>query len=125
MADEALATPAWLMRSISASGARQGVLILDNERLSFTPAAGSPVFEAPVSDVHNVKFPFYNAGTVMPLDVGTGCYRLTFMLAFAWVRLGGREHSRGTPAGQGLEGGSRRYALKGGGAVPRPFGALA
>ncbi len=72
------------MKSISANGAQPGVLRLAGGRLSFTPGAdgrptGPPAFDVALSEVEGVKWPRYNAGTVVRFVAGGTKHRLTFM----------------------------------------------
>ena len=75
-----LETPAWLMRGVITYNAKVGTLRLDGGRLSFRETrADAAVFDIAVADIANVKFPFYNVGSVVRFDAGGKRYRLAFL----------------------------------------------
>jgi hypothetical protein len=83
-----LETPAWLMRGVTTNNAKPGTLRLDGGRLSFREAeAKAAVFDFALADIVNVKFPFYNLGSVVRFDAGGTRYRLAFLASerrFKW-----------------------------------------
>jgi hypothetical protein len=83
-----LETPAWLMPSVFTINAKLGRLRLDHGRLSFRETVGDrTLFDVALSDVRNVKFPFYNLGSVVRFDVAGQRYRLAFLRSerrFKW-----------------------------------------
>ena len=88
MAATTLETPAWLMRGVITYDARPGTLRLDRGRLGFreTGAEGA-LFDVALADVADVKFPFYNLGSVVRFDAGGNRYRLAFLASerrFKW-----------------------------------------
>jgi len=68
--------------------AKLGRLRLDHGRLSFRETgADAALFDIPLDDVANVRFPFYNFGSVMRFDAGGKRYRLAFLASerrFKW-----------------------------------------
>ena len=87
-----LPTVAWLMKG--AIGSTQGVLELVRGRLAFTTTEqyrgaglrsdqritdGGRVFDAPLSDVTEVKWPWYYFGGGVKLKFGDEKYRLSFV----------------------------------------------
>jgi hypothetical protein len=76
MISEALCTPAWLLVGITRSV--PGVLELVDGRFAFTTEEGL-VFDAPLSEVSEVKFPWYYFGGGVKFRVGAGSYRLSFV----------------------------------------------
>ncbi len=62
-----LNSPAWLLRGLTDSTA--GVLSLRNERLSFVEDADKIVFDAPVGEVGDIKFPWHLFGNGLTLQV--------------------------------------------------------
>jgi hypothetical protein len=85
---DTLETPAWLMHGIITYNAKLGTLRLDRGRLSFRETgADEAVFDIALADITNVKFPFYNLGSVVRFDAGEGRYRLAFLASerrFKW-----------------------------------------
>ena len=83
-----LETPAWLMSGIVTVNARPGTLRLDQGRLSFRETgASAAAFDLAVADIHDVRFPLYNVGTVVRFDSGGERYRLAFLASerrFKW-----------------------------------------
>jgi hypothetical protein len=83
-----LQTPAWLMSGIVTVNAKLGTLRLDDGRLSFRETgAEAALFDLALTDIHNVRFPFYNVGTVVRFDSGGERYRLAFLASerrFKW-----------------------------------------
>jgi hypothetical protein len=77
MATDEVETEAWLLRGIT--GSIPGILSLANGRFTFVTGDGQAVFDAPVSDVADVKVPWYYFGGGMKLSVGTERYRLSFV----------------------------------------------
>ena len=88
MRPTALETPAWLMSGVSTLNPRVGRLRLDQGRLSFRETGSdAPKFDVAVGDIRNVRFPFYNVGTVVRFDSGGERYRLAFLASerrFKW-----------------------------------------
>ncbi len=74
--NDSLFTPAWLLKGIT--GSVPGVLELHNGRLAFTTEEGR-VFEAPLAEVRDVKFPWYYFGGGVKLTVNNESYRLSFV----------------------------------------------
>lgn len=89
-----LETPAWLLRGLSTYDAKRGTLRLDRGRLSFRErGAEAATFDVALGDIADVKFPFYNLGSVVRLDADGERYRLAFLASerrFRWsgARLG-------------------------------------
>lgn len=83
-----LETPAWLMRGVITYNAKPGALRLDGGRLSFRErGAEAAVFDIALADIGNVKFPFYNLGSVVRFDAGGTRYRFAFLASkrrFKW-----------------------------------------
>ncbi len=83
-----LETPAWLMSGVITFNAKLGTLRLDHGRLSFRETgANAAMFDLTLADLRNVKFPFYNVGTVVRFDSGGERYRLAFLASerkFKW-----------------------------------------
>jgi hypothetical protein len=83
-----LETPAWLMRGVITYNAKPGTLRLDRGRISFRESgAEASLFDIALSDIGNVKFPFYNLGSVVRFDAGGKRYRLAFLASerrFKW-----------------------------------------
>jgi len=77
MATDDVETEAWLLSGIA--GNVPGILGLIDGRFSFATDDGQFVFDAPVSDVRDVKVPWYYFGGGMKLSVGTERYRLSFV----------------------------------------------
>lgn len=75
MTNEVLRTPAWLLIGL---GNVPGVLELADGRLGFTTEEGR-VFEAPLSQINDLKFPWYYFGGGMKLRVGNEKYRVSFV----------------------------------------------
>ena len=88
MGTTTLEAPAWLMRGVITYDAKLGTLRLDGGRLSFLETgAETAVFDVALADIDNVKFPFYNLGTVVRFDAGGKRYRLAFLASerrFKW-----------------------------------------
>lgn len=75
-----LQTPAWLMSGVITVNAKLGTLRLDHGRLSFRETgADTAMFDLAVTDIRDVRFPFYNVGTVVRFDSGGERYRLAFL----------------------------------------------
>ncbi len=89
----ALRTPAWLLSGIFN---KPGVLELASGLLGFTTENGR-VFEAPLSQVTNVKFPWYYFSGGVKFQIGQRKYRLSFVrpngaesvAGRLWARSGG------------------------------------
>jgi hypothetical protein len=94
MATDDVETEAWLLSGIT--GNVPGILSLADGRFTFEAEDGQIVFDAPVSDVRDVKVPWYYFGGGMKLSVGAERYRLTFVRPTA---LGGGAGD--IPAGRG------------------------
>ena len=75
--DDAFSTSAWLLVGIT--GSVHGVLELDDGRLAFTIEERS-VFNVPLSEVRDVKFPWYYFGGGIKFRIGADRYRLSFVL---------------------------------------------
>ncbi len=76
MTSDALCTPAWLLVGIT--GSVPGVLELAAERLAFTTEEGR-VFDAPLSELKVVNFPWYYFGGGAKFKIGAESYRLSFV----------------------------------------------
>ena len=76
------------MRGVSTYNAKPGALRLDDGRLSFRETgAEAAAFDIPLADISNVRFPFYNFGSVVRFDAGGRRYRLAFLASqrrFKW-----------------------------------------
>jgi hypothetical protein len=81
MATDGVETDAWLLKGIT--GNIPGTLGLADGRLAFVTDDGQVVFDAPVSDVRDVKVPWHYFGGGMKLSVGAEQYRLSFVLPTA------------------------------------------
>ena len=75
-APHALRTPVWLLRGFT--GFDAGVLELAEGRLAFTTAHGR-VFAVWLSEVTDVKFPWYYFGGGVHLTIDTQQYRMSFV----------------------------------------------
>ncbi len=75
--DDAFSTSAWLLVGIT--GSVHGVLELDDGRLAFTIEERS-VFNVPLSEVRDVKFPWYYFGGGIKFRIRADRYRLSFVL---------------------------------------------
>jgi hypothetical protein len=86
-----LCTPAWLLRGLI--GSEPGLLRLEERRISFTTEA-TCLFDAPLSDLRRVIFPWYYFGGGMKLMIGANRYRVSFVRPnnqeVPWARLLGR-----------------------------------
>jgi hypothetical protein len=71
-----LRTPIWQL--VGLFGNRPGLLELAGGRLAFTTDEGQ-VFDAPLSEVTAIKFPWYYFGGGMKLRVGAARYRFSFV----------------------------------------------
>ncbi len=68
------------MRGITTRGAKLGTLRLDRRRLSFRErGADEPLFDLALADVSDLKFPWYNLGSVVRFDAGGERYRVAFL----------------------------------------------
>ena len=68
------------MSGVFTYDAKPGRLKLDRGRLSFRETgAEAAVFDIALADIGNVKFPFYNLGSVVRFDAGGKRYRLAFL----------------------------------------------
>jgi hypothetical protein len=76
------------MRGVITYNAKLGTLRLDRGRLSFRETGSeAAVFDIALADIINVKFPFYNFGSVVRFDAGGERYRLAFLASerrFKW-----------------------------------------
>ena len=76
------------MSGVVTVNAKLGTLRLDDGRLSFRETgANAATFDLTVADIHDVRFPFYNVGTVVRFDSGGERYRLAFLASerrFKW-----------------------------------------
>lgn len=76
------------MTGIITYNAKVGTLRLDGGRLCFRETgADEAVFDLALADIRNVKFPFYNFGSVVTFDAGDRRYRLAFLASerrFKW-----------------------------------------
>jgi hypothetical protein len=94
-----LETPAWLMHGVITYNAKVGRLKLDRGRLSFREnERQEAVFDIPLADVHHVKFPFYNLGSVVRFDAGGNRYRLAFLASQRRFKWSGAQLSDVRPA---------------------------
>ena len=76
MVRTALRTPAWLLIGLTRS--EPGVLELADGVLAFTTEGGR-LFAASLSEVGNVRFPWYYFGGGVKLSIGSVQYRLSFV----------------------------------------------
>ena len=81
MATDDVETEAWLLKGLT--GNVPGILGLVDGRLIFVTDDEQIVFDAPLSEVSNIKFPWYYFGGGMKLSVGAERYRLSFVLPTA------------------------------------------
>ncbi len=76
------------MRGVITYNAKLGTLRLHRGRLAFHEAgAEAAVFDIALHELHNVKFPSYNFGSVVRFDAGGKRYRLAFLASerrFKW-----------------------------------------
>jgi len=70
-------TEAWLLKGIF--GNVPGVLGLDEGRFTFVTDDEQAIFDAPLSEVGDVKVPWYYFGGGIKLRVGDERYRLSFV----------------------------------------------
>ena len=77
MTTDDVKTEAWLLRGIT--GNLPGILSLANGRFTFVADDGQMVFDSPVTEVSDVKVPWYYFGGGMKLRVGAERYRLSFV----------------------------------------------
>ena len=77
MATDDVETQAWLLKGITDNV--PGILGLVNGRFTFVTDDGQIVFDAPVSEVKDVKVPWHYFGGGMKLSVGTERYHLSFV----------------------------------------------
>jgi hypothetical protein len=71
-------SPAWLFRGIGTYDATAGTLRLEGDRLRFV-ADGEPVFEFPLAEIEDVRYPRVNLGSVMTFTAHGKRYRLAFL----------------------------------------------
>jgi hypothetical protein len=76
MVDDRLRTPAWLLTGIA--GSLPGVLEFAGGRLSFV-SEGRAVFNAPLSQVSDISFPWHYFGGGVKFRIGADAYRLSFV----------------------------------------------
>ena len=76
MTDGALCTAAWLL--VGATGSVPGILGLANGHLAFTTEEGR-VFDVPLSEVSDLKFPWYYFGGGVKFSIRKDHYRLSFV----------------------------------------------
>jgi len=76
-ATDGVETAAWLLKGIT--GNLPGVLSLADGRFAFVTDDGQIVFDAPLSEVREVKVPWYYFGGGMKLSVGAERVRLSFV----------------------------------------------
>lgn len=74
---DAVYTEAWILKGITGNVA--GVLGLEDGRFTFVTDDELAIFDVPLSDVGDVKVPWYYFGGGMKLRVGDERYRLTFV----------------------------------------------
>jgi hypothetical protein len=87
------------MRGVITLNAKLGRLKLDRGRLSFREnERPEAVFDIPLADVCNVKFPFYNLGSVVRFDAGGKRYRLAFLSSQRRYKWSGAQLSDVRPA---------------------------
>ncbi len=77
MSQSVLHTPAWLLRGLT--GSEAGSLELANGRFTFTSDEGQRIIDVALSEVREVKFPWYYFGGGMKLSIGTERYRVSFL----------------------------------------------
>lgn len=75
--NDSVYTEAWILEGVTGNVA--GVLGLDEGRFIFVTDDEQAIFDAPLSDVGDVKVPWYYFGGGMKLRVGDERYRLTFV----------------------------------------------
>ena len=68
---------AWLLRGLI--GSTEGVLALQNERLSFTNEQGQLVFDVPFGEVRDIQFPWHLFSGGLTFMIGADKYRVTFV----------------------------------------------
>jgi hypothetical protein len=92
-----LRTPVWQLLGLF--GNRPGLLELAKGRLAFTTDEGR-VFEAPLSEVSGIKFPWYYFGGGMKVRIGAAKYRFSFVRPNGAEDVPGQLLARaGNPAG--------------------------
>ena len=72
----AISTSAWLL--VGMTGSQYGVLRAGNGRLAFTTGERR-IFDVPLSEVRDVKFPWYYFSGGVQFSVGNERYRLSFV----------------------------------------------
>lgn len=79
MAKQFLSNRAWLLKGLS--GSEEGMLTLENGRLSFVLGLVTDelVFDCPLSEVREIKFPWLYFGTGCTLKINSVKYRLSFI----------------------------------------------
>lgn len=76
MAKQVIRTPAWLLVGLTRS--TPGVLEFADERLGFTTENGR-LFHVPLTELTDLKFPWYYFGGGVKFTVGAERYRLSFV----------------------------------------------
>jgi hypothetical protein len=71
-------TRVWQLSGLT--GSEPGDLELKNGRLTFTPLElGKPGFDVPLSDVHDINFPWHYFGGGFKVRIGGEQYRFSFV----------------------------------------------
>jgi hypothetical protein len=76
MSTDAFRTPAWLLTGLTQSS--PGVLEFADSRLAYTGEEGR-IFDAPLSEVTDIKFPWYYFSGGVKFTIGAENYRLSFV----------------------------------------------
>lgn len=77
MSNDSLEDRVWLLSGLT--GSECGVLRLKNERLRFVSDEGRQVFDAALSEVNEIKFPWLYLGVGATLKIGSEKFRLSFV----------------------------------------------
>jgi hypothetical protein len=108
------------MRGVITYNAKPGTLRLDGGRLSFRETgAEAAEFDVALADIGNVKFPFYNLGSVVRFRCRRNALSPRVPGLGAKVQVVGRADQRRpprAPLGQAVESGAEERSMSGGGA---------
>jgi len=77
MTNKSLFTSAWLLKGIT--GSISGSLKLKNKRLIYVTDDGQRLFNAHLSEVKDIIFPWYYFGAGVKLRIGANKYRFSFI----------------------------------------------
>ena len=77
MSHRNFSSPAWLLHGLFGSTA--GALTLQDERLSFVKDDGQTVFDVPIGEASEIKYPWHLFGGGLTLRVGAENYRVSFV----------------------------------------------